>query len=293
MITHHPFILRLVTTLCLNLSNEFKQFVNCASSILNHYLCRKLCVIRRRLIFVLCLTLKKENRLMCLAFNFVLYRLFLETQESEKILMKRKYISIIGASLLILCLSCTDNKSKIDTSQAIRSGNFLASADFSDLSVLNIRHKGNVKSSFKDNVATFEYSVVSDNNMAQSTSSFATTEISYLAPVMVELTPGDYTVSFDYYFDVEDDSDLSDAIQNIRLRLEFTPVPLTDDLIPTSWLPLELGGRDEIMKKEWARYEKKTSSTKSEFVYLQFKMENISKVESNNLHIRNIRFAKD
>lgn len=207
--------------------------------------------------------------------------------------MKRKYISIIGASLLILCLSCTDNKSKIDTSQAIRSGNFLASADFSDLSVLNIRHKGNVKSSFKDNVATFEYSVVSDNNMAQSTSSFATTEISYLAPVMVELTSGDYTVSFDYYFDVEDDSDLSDAIQNIRLRLEFTPVPLTDDLIPTSWLPLELGGRDEIMKKEWARYEKKTSSTKSEFVYLQFKMENISKVESNNLHIRNIRFAKD
>lgn len=172
--------------------------------------------------------------------------------------MKGKFISIITASILVLCVSCSNDESSIDTSKAIRTGNFLASANFSDLSVLNIKNQGNVKSLFKDNVAMFEYSNGGIRKTTKSTASLSSTEISFFEPVMVELTPGTYTTSFEYYFDTEDDLEVHQAMQNIKLLLEFTPVPLTEDLIPTSVMPIEMGGRDEVMKKEWAKYEKKT-----------------------------------
>lgn len=209
----------------------------------------------------------------------------------------KKFSLILGVfSIAMLFVSCDEeNKNSIDTSKAIRSGNFLESANFEDLSVLNIKNTGNVKSSFKDKVATFEYSNIASKSNTRTTLPISETEISFREPLMVMFSGGTYTLSFEYYFDTDDDLAINKMIQNINMKLDFTPITTGKDAELTQTLPVEIGsgGRDERMKREWSKYEKKVGPPTSEYCYIQFLLKNVSKVEENILHIRNLKFERD
>lgn len=200
-------------------------------------------------------------------------------------------------SVTIILASCSkDESNKIDTSKAIRDGNFLQAADFKDVSKLNIKNSDNyVSEKFEDGVAAFKYSVP-ELRTSKSTSSYnnQTTEIKLNEEVLVEFTSGTYVLEFSYCFVLDNPEDMREAVQNIYLELYQQEInTIDDDVIPGTIQPLKIGsGGDVPMNDKWSTYRTTLNVDRDYYANINFQLKNISKVNNNTFFIRNIQLVK-
>lgn len=208
----------------------------------------------------------------------------------------------------MLCVSCDkENGSSIDTSKAVRGGNFLQAANFEDLSKLNITNSDKfVTQEIKNGVASFRYSVpeVRSSGSAKSYKE-QTTEIKLNEPIFAEFEEGEYILEFSYLFKLENSDEVESAMQNINMLLHYAEINVNDDdVIPVPEpVVFKLGsGGDEPMNNEWSRYSKiiniRTMVTawadKHPKVYanINFELKNISKINNNTFFVKDIRLIK-
>lgn len=209
-------------------------------------------------------------------------------------------------SIAIVLTSCSkDESNSVDTSKAIRNGNFLQAADFKDVSKLNIHNSDNyVTQKISDGIAKFKYSQpetrTNDSNYKEQT-----TEIKLNEDIFVEMEEGEYLLEFSYLFELDNQSEIKSAIQNVNMLLHFAEInPIDDDVIP---IPeprvIKLGsGGDVPMNDKWSTYRTtiyirtgvSAWQDKHPNIYanINFELRNISKRNNNTFHIRNIQLVK-
>lgn len=200
-------------------------------------------------------------------------------------------------SIAVIFASCSkDESNSIDTSKAIRDGNFLQAADFNDVSVLNIKNSDNyVSEKFEDGVASFKYSIP-ESRSSKTTSNYnnQTTEIKLNEEVLVEFTSGEYVLEFSYCFVLDNPNELREAVQNVYLELYQQEINLVDDdVIPGTIQPLKIGsGGDVPMNDKWSTYRTILNVNREYYANINFQLKNISKVNNNTFFIRNIQLVK-
>lgn len=211
-------------------------------------------------------------------------------------------------SLALLMMACDkDSKSGVDTSKAIRSGNFLQAADFKDASKLNIKNSDNyVTQKIENGIASFKYSIPKARSF-NSTDNYRgqTTEIKLNEPIFVEFEEGEYTLEFSYQFQLENQEELHAAMQNVNMLLHYNEVNvIDDDVIPTP-VPAEFklgSGGDVPMNNEWSTYrttinirtmvEAWRDKHPNVFANLNFELKNVSKINNNTFFVKDIRLMK-
>lgn len=200
-------------------------------------------------------------------------------------------------SIAVILVSCSkDENNSIDTSKAIRDGNFLQAADFKDVSVLNIKNSDNyVSEKFEDGTASFKYSIP-ESRSSKSLSNYnnQTTEIKLNEEILVEFTSGEYVLEFSYCFVLDNPNELREAVQNVYLELYQQEINLIDDdVIPGSIRPLQIGsGGDVPMNDKWSTYRTTLNVNRDYYANINFQLKNISKINNNTFFIRNIQLVK-
>ncbi|MCD8044386.1 MAG: hypothetical protein LUH10_15155 [Tannerellaceae bacterium] len=202
--------------------------------------------------------------------------------------MNQKFF--LGAILFSLLFSSCSKEETPYYPDAIRTGNFLEAANFKDLSKLNIQHSDEfVEESFQDGIASFKYS---KPTMRSSSEYYEpqVTEISLNEDLIVEFTPGVYELEFEYYFDLDTDEQIQNAIQNISMKLKMEDLSHKYDNDP---MLIFLGsGGDESMVRTWSTYKTKFEEYESSYRAINLNITNISKMNNNTLHLRNISLTQ-
>lgn len=221
----------------------------------------------------------------------------------------RKYSFILGLfSIAILLVSCNkEEKNSIDTSKAIRGGNYLQAANFGEVSKLNIKNSDQfVTEKFENGIASFKYSIPEGRSLKSVTDYRGqTTEIKLNEPIFAEFEEGEYLLEFSYLFKLENPDEVQSAMQNINMLLHYAEVNVReDDLIPVP-VPreFELGsGGDVPMNNEWATYRTTISIRTMEtawmdehpnvYANINFELKNISKINNNTFFVKDIKLIK-
>lgn len=208
----------------------------------------------------------------------------------------------------MLLVSCDkEEKNSIDTSKAIRGGNYLQSANFEDVSKLNIKNSDQfVTEKFENGIASFKYSIPEGRSF-ESVADYKgqTTEIKLNEPIFAEFEEGEYLLEFSYLFELENPEELQSAMQNINMVLHYAEINVIDDDVIPVPVPLEFklgSGGDVPMNDEWSTYKTtmniRTSVTawrdKHPNVYanISFELKNISKINNNTFFVKDIKLIK-
>lgn len=208
-------------------------------------------------------------------------------------------------SIAVILASCSDDETSIDTSKAIRSGNFLQAADFSNPSELKITHSDDfVEEMFNadENEAVFKYSQPEMGTKSTARSGYSyvnqTTEISLEEPQLVEFEDATYVLEFSFRFTLDDES--PEALENAarHIILFFTQNPAIEDpyndalAFPT----IKLGDTGQMpLNRQWQTFRleyKPDVKSFGKYWNINFKVENISLQNNNEFHIRNIQLVK-
>lgn len=197
-------------------------------------------------------------------------------------------------SIAVILASCSkDESNSVDTSKAIRDGNFLQAADFKDVSKLNIHHSDKyVTEKIENGEAEFKYSQP-ETRSTNSDYKEQSTNISLVEDQLVEFSQGEYSIEFSYCFVLEDPSKLHEAIQNINmeLKMDFINLGSGDDQYAPIKLQLGSGG-DVPMNDKWSTYRTTFKVLEPGYRKINFTTTNRSKQNDNTFHIRNIQLVK-
>lgn len=222
--------------------------------------------------------------------------------------MKKFNFMLVVFSIAMLLVSCDkEDKNSIDTSKAVRGGNFLQAANFEDVSKLNIKNSDKfVTEKIENGIASFKYSIPEGRSLKSATDyKEQITEIKLNEPIFAEFEEGEYILEFSYLFQLENPDEVQSAIQNINMLLHYAEINVNDDdLIPMpSPLEFKLGsGGDVPMNNEWSTYSTTISirtmvvawMDKHPNVYanINFELKNISKINNNTFFVKDIRLIK-
>lgn len=221
----------------------------------------------------------------------------------------KKFSLILGVfSIAMLFVSCDkEDKNSIDTSKAIRGGNFLQAANFEDVSRLNIKNSDQfVTEKIENGIASFKYSIPEGKSLRSVTDyREQTTEIKLNEPVLAEFEEGEYILEFSYLFQLDDPDEIHSAKQNINMLLRFEEINvIDDDVIPISEpREFKLGsGGDVPMNNEWSTYRITMNIRTSVVAWMDkhpnvyanisFELRNVSKINNNTFFVKDIRLVK-
>lgn len=206
----------------------------------------------------------------------------------------KKFIYFLLATMFLFTSCDKDSGPNIDTSKAIRDGNFLQAADFKSTSDLKIVHSDkNVIEKIEKGVASFHYTKAQTKSTYQSDYIEQTTQINLYEDILVEYTPGTYILEFSYCFALDNPDDLKYAVQNVYLELYQQEISMDEDIIPGTLRPLQIGsGGDVPMNDKWSTYRTELNINRSYYANINFQLKNTSKVNNNTFFIRNIQLVK-